>query len=355
MIKSYITTAVFVLSVLGVSVHMYGGNPDRQGEAGAYELLMNPWARSAGLSSMTASNVKGVESMRINVAGLSRINSTEITLGHTDYLSATNTKVNAIGIAQKLGKKKNGALGISLMAIDFGDIRVTTTDQPDGTGATYEPTFFNFGLSYSYIFDNKISVGFTFRVVSESNNEINGMGVAIDAGVQYVTGERDNFKFGIALRNVGTRMKFSGQGISFKLDPDGNGPNEGIILKQDVASFELPSLLNIGVSNDFYAGQDHRITVLGSFTANSFSRDQVGGGVEYAFKELFMLRAGYRAELGSDENVDINNVYSGFSAGATLSLGLSKDNPNSRLYIDYAYRTTEVFDGTHNFGVSIAL
>ena len=45
------------------------GNPDRQGEAGAYELLMNPWARSAGLHTMTTSMIMGVEALRLNPAG----------------------------------------------------------------------------------------------------------------------------------------------------------------------------------------------------------------------------------------------------------------------------------------------
>jgi hypothetical protein len=352
MINHYLKTAFLFALLLSVS-QSFAGNPDRQGEAGAYELLMNPWARSAGLSSMTVSNVTGVEAMRINIAGLSRINKTEIAISHTDYLTATNTKINAFGIGQKVGK--NGTLGLSLMAIDFGEIDVTTTEQPDGTGGTYEPTFFNIGIGYSYIFDNKISVGFTFRVVSESNSEISGMGVAIDAGVQYVTGERDNFKFGICLRNVGTKMRFSGQGLSIRLDPDDNGPNSGIVLKQDAATFELPSLLNIGISNDFRIGNHHRITALVSFTGNSFSRDQIGGGLEYSFRERFMLRAGYRAEIGSEEDVQINNVYSGLSVGATFALPMSKKNKDTQLLINYAYRTTEVFDGTHNFGVTIAM
>ncbi len=343
------------------SSQLFAGNPDRQGEAGAYELLMNPWARSAGLSGMNVSSVSGVEAMRINIAGLSRINKTQINIGHTDYLSATNTKLNAFGLAQKVGK--TGTLGISFMAIDFGELRVTTTDQPDGTGATFEPTFFNFGLGYSYMFENKIAVGFVFRVVSESNAEINGMGLAIDAGIQYVTGKRDNFKFGIALRNVGTKMRFSGQGLSIRLDPDDNGPNQGIVLKQDAATFELPSLLNIGVSNDFYLDRareedlvsSHRLTILASFTANSFSRDLIGAGIEYSFKERFMIRGGYRTEVGTEEGVDINNVYSGVSAGATFVLPISKKNKMNTLNISYAYRATDVFDGTHNFGVSISM
>lgn len=333
----------------------YAGNPDRQGEAGAYELLMVPWARSAGLSAMTTSNVTGVEAFRINVAGISRVNNLEITVGHADYLSGTNTKLNSLGLVKSVGKNNSSALGFSLMTVGFGDIPETTEAQPDGTGAVYSPSFFNLGIGYAHMFENKISVGFVLRVVSEATSDISGMGLAIDAGVQYVTGERDNFKFGISLRNIGTKMKFSGQGIKVVVDPDGDAPTQQQVYVRDAAAFELPSMLGIGVSNDFYITPSNRLTLLGQFTANSFSRDQIGGGLEYAFKERFMIRAGYKAEIGTEEGVQINNVYSGLSAGATLALPISKSNDMTILQLHYAYRHTEVFDGTHNFGVTLSL
>jgi hypothetical protein len=339
--------------LMSISVLSFGGNPDRQGEAGAYELLLNPWARSAGLNAINTGAISGVEAMRLNIAGLVRVEKSEFMIGHADYLSTTNTKLNAIGLSQKMGKEKNGAIGISLMAIDFGDIRVTTTDQPEGTGGTFEPTFFNIGVGYSYMFNNRISVGILFRVVSESTSEVSAMGVGIDAGVQYVSGPKNNFKFGISLRNIGTKMNFQGQGLSIRVDPE--GPTDELTVNQKEASFELPTMLNMGISYDFlFASDRHRITVLGNFTANSFSRDQLGAGIEYGFADRFMLRASYKAEVGSDENIQINNVYTGISAGASVAIPLSKKN-NVNLMLDYAYRVTEVFDGTHNFGVSIAL
>ena len=59
----------YLISLLFLSVPLWlgAGNPDRQGEAGAYELLLNPWARSAGLHTISTSMIKGVESMRLNV------------------------------------------------------------------------------------------------------------------------------------------------------------------------------------------------------------------------------------------------------------------------------------------------
>ena len=59
-------SAIFSLIILVVGCAR-AGNPDRQGQAGAAELLMNPWGRSAGLHSMSTSSAVGVEAMRINI------------------------------------------------------------------------------------------------------------------------------------------------------------------------------------------------------------------------------------------------------------------------------------------------
>jgi long-subunit fatty acid transport protein len=152
---------------------------------------MNPWAPSAGLHSLNTSNVIGVESMRINPAGLSRLGGTEVMLGFANYLSGTDIAMQAIGVGTKAGK--NGAFGFSLMSLDFGDIPVTTTAQPEGTGALLNLSFINIGVTYSYVFDNKVSVGFTLRGVSEGTSDVSSFGFAIDAGVQYVTGDNDEF------------------------------------------------------------------------------------------------------------------------------------------------------------------
>ncbi|NND06174.1 MAG: PorV/PorQ family protein, partial [Saprospiraceae bacterium] len=271
---------VFFLMVCMGFQPVFGGNPDRQGEAGAYELLLNPWARSAGLHTMSTSMISGVESLRLNPAGLVRVPKTQVLIGHTRYLIGSGINLNAVGLGQRIGE--NGVFGLSLMAMDFGDIPITTVSQPEGVGANYSPSFFNLGLSYAHIFENKVSVGFTLRAVSESTTDLSAQGFAVDAGVQYVTGPKDNFKFGISLRNVGTPMRFGGEGLSFRgQNPDGVISYD-LSYDQRAATFELPSVLNIGASYDFRVNARNRLTVLGNFTSNSFSRDAIGGGLEYA-------------------------------------------------------------------------
>lgn len=328
----------------------FAGNPDRQGEAGAYELLMNPWARSAGLHTMGTSLVSGVEAMRLNVAGLSRVKGTEVVISHARYLEGTDIKMNAFGLAQKVGK--NGTLGISLMSLDFGDIPVTTENSPGGTGGTFSPSFFNLGVGYGHIFENKISVGILFRAISESTADLRAFGFAIDAGVQYVTGPQDNFKLGLSLRNVGSPMSFGGQGLSQQLTVPNNVNNYQLSFESRAAAFELPSVLNIGISYDFILSDKHTITALTNFTSNSFSRDQIGGGLEYNFNNMFMLRGGYKYDVGQDSSLDENNVYTGIAGGLTFQVPVRKGS-ESTFAIDYGYRTTNPWGGTHNLAVRL--
>ncbi len=359
-----------LLMLLGASV-VFAGNPDRQGEAGAYELLMNPWARSAGLHTMNTSFISGVEALRLNPAGLTRINKTELSVGSSRYLVGTEILMNSFGIAQRT---KSGAFGVSVMTVNFGDIPTTTADQPAGTGGTFSPSWSNIGLSYAHLFENKVSVGITGRGVIESTSDVSAFGIAIDAGVQYVAGAEDEIKFGISLRNVGTPMTFRGQGVAVTRPAPNAEGNFDLTYYQRSQDFELPSALNIGVSYDLLfkkatsaivddseakkqkSMNGSRLTFAANFTANSFSRDQIGAGVEFALNDMFMLRGAYKYEIGTGTNdaVDEAPLYTGPSGGVTVQVPMSKKG-TSKLAIDYAYRVTKLFDGTHNIGVRLNL
>ena len=49
--------------------NMYAGNEQRAGQAGASELLINPWAASSGWADAGSSSIHGIEALFHNVAG----------------------------------------------------------------------------------------------------------------------------------------------------------------------------------------------------------------------------------------------------------------------------------------------
>lgn len=335
-----------VLLLTGVA---FAGNPDRQGEAGANQLLINPWARSAGLHTMSTANIMGTEAIFLNVAGLSRIEGTQIQLGHTRYFADIN--VNAFGFGQRVGK--GGAFGFNIVALDLGDFDYTTEDTPGGSGATFSPSFFNMGISYSHLFANKVSVGVTAKFVNESVSNARASAVALDAGVQYVTGEKDNFKFGISLRNVGTKMRFGGEGLSKQLPNPGPTFEYNNTYYERSAAFELPSQLNIGMSYDWLFGRTSRLAMVLNFTSNAFSRDQLGGGLEFSMGQNFALRAGYKYEFDAANTVEAT-LDNGLSAGFSVSVPVKKGS-DTRVGIDYAFRVTDIYNGIHNLGIRLDL
>ncbi len=80
----------------------FAGNPDRVGQAGASELLVNPWANAIGSNWANYANVRGVASMFSNIGGLTLNPVSEVQVSNTNYLVGTDISVNALGYAQKL-------------------------------------------------------------------------------------------------------------------------------------------------------------------------------------------------------------------------------------------------------------
>lgn len=344
---------------LAFSTMGFAGNEDRAGEAGASELLINPWGRSSGWGGANTAGAQGVESFNLNIAGLAYTKGSELVFTNTNWLSGADVSINALGFATKLGES-GGVLGVSAMAMSFGELDITTVNNPDGGLGTFSPNYFNMGVAYSKNFSNTISGGVVVKIVSEGIANVNATGVAIDAGVNYVTGDFRQLQFGITLRNVGPTMEFGGNGLSDRLDVPNS--RKSLTVNQRSKDFELPSLVNIGLSYDFFLTEaeetedeefiaDHRITTAGTFTSNSFTKDQFRFGVEYAFREMFMVRGGYVYESDITDDEANATASLGASFGATIEVPLGKSG--NTFGVDYSYRATRTFGGSHGIGVRL--
>jgi hypothetical protein len=360
------------LSIVAVALQSFAGNPDRRGEAGALELNMNGYARTAGFWGLNSASIKGLEAERLNPAGLAYTKGTEVIASYTSWLSGAGVSVIQGGLSQRI---KSNAFAVSINAVNFGKIERTTVTSPEGGIGQFSPTFFNIGLSYAKNFalgatsltgDNVITGGVTVRLLNEGIQNINATGFSFDAGLQYTTGKKENIHFGVSLRNVGTPMKFRGDGFAVDGVTDG-GYNLQVDRKSN--KFELPIQLNIGLSYDIYFGsklevapnkytQNFRITPMAQFTANAYGNDNYGAGLEFAFKEIFMLRTAYRMEGGIFKQSSRLTAYNGFAAGMSVNAPFKKDGSGGGIGIDYGYRMTGLntrFLGTHTVGLRFAI
>ena len=370
----------------------FAGNRDRSGQAGASHLLIDPWARTSGMAGAGVAEVRGLESVFSNVAGLTSVRKTELAFNRTQYLvgSGCGININSIGIAQHLGKQKDfGVIALSFFSQNFGEVMITTTDQPEGGLGHFSPTLTYIGLHYAKSFNNFIKGGVSIKIINERISDSKATGFAIDAGVQYVTGKFENFKIGVTLKNIGLPMRYSGDGLSVRARITSQDYEQTLEMRS--AEFEMPSLLSIGISYDLlffgakyadYSKEDlaaegltrddaeHRLTFAGAFTANSYTRDVFSIGLEYGFRNIFMIRAGYGFEnIGkgavSSENetaailLNSDSFFSGPAVGASILIPFTKERKNHtigpRMYLDYAYRFTNHWRGNHYIGIKIAL
>ncbi len=276
-------------------------------------------------------------------------------------MSGTGIGINSFGFTQRAGH--SGALGLSINSMNFGDIPVTTTDLPEGGLGNFKISMLNIGASYAKGFTDHIFGGMTLRVIQEAIPNARASGVALDAGIQYVAGKMNNVHFGISLKNVGPKLQFAGDGLAFRtLIDNGTVSGTNLTVEHRSEAYEMPAQLNGGASYDYWLGGDtakkvHRITLAAAFTSNSFGKDQEKVGLEYGFKNFLMLRAGYIIEStnnGANKDAGRTTAFTGFGAGFTIEVPINKEK-GSTFGLDYSYRATNPFNGTHSIGLRMNL
>lgn len=348
------TRLVAVLAMSTLALTAQAGNKDRTGQGGAAELLVNPWGRSTGVFGQDAAHVGGIEAMRVNIAGLASGARTEVGGSYNRFFNSTDIAAVNAGIAQRLGNA--GVLGVNLFSMNYGEIPITTGNNPAGGVGTYRPSFLNISVGFAREFRDGIRAGASATFINQQISNVGASGICFDAGLQYSTGKRDNFHFGVVLRNVGTNMKFTGEGFTYNAEAEGNSTFTKTV-SNPTEGFQLPTYLQLATSYDFYLDERafsgdstemprHRLTPMFSFTSNSFLNDYIGGGIEYAFKETFMLRGAYRHE----EGIMDNSFYTGWSAGASVGINVGRDREASedrkayrapKIMVDYSFRPTQ--------------
>jgi hypothetical protein len=351
--KSFQYMVLSLALLFGVSApQAFAGNEDRSGQAGAAELLINPWAASSGWGNAGMSFVRGVESIYGNVAGLHGVKTLDVNFSHTDWLKGSTIRISSFGLAARVGE--SSVLGLSLMSFNLGQVPETTTESPDGGLGTYKPNLMNINLAFAKTFSNSISGGFNLKIISESIANMSAVGVALDAGIQYVTGPFDNIHFGITLKNIGPTLKFSGDGLSIKAFL-----TEGVIqhtVNQRVDQFELPTQLSIAAAYDWHLAESSRLTVAGNFISNSFTKDQYVLGLEYGWREYLLVRVGYTYESGlwkGQWDQACMNLNAGLNAGCSVQIPISKKENAPQFAVDYSFRQTYHYSGTHCIGARL--
>jgi hypothetical protein len=323
-------TAVMLLAVPALAQHQ------RVGAIAAPELLIPVGARDMALGGSSIATTKGVEAMYWNTAGLGHMQGgAEAMFSSMSYLADINVVYGAV--AGKFGSFGN--FGISIKSLSFGDIPYTTEDDPENvSNRFYSPTFVTVSAGFARPLTDAITVGLGIKLISEKIDRVAASGFAVDFGVQYdgLVGVK-GLNLGLAVKNIGPQMQFDGPGLYRQAQAtSGNRPAEYMLLQ--AAPFELPALVEIGLSYDYKLADNFNASVSGSFVNNNLYFDSYQGGIELAYTvddlQLFG-RAGYSTV---PQNKD-NDIY-----GSTMGAGIAYNLGGINMILDYGYRTVKYFN-----------
>ena len=332
---------IILVFILLLAVDAFAGGGKKTGTSGAAELLIPVGPRGIAMGEANVSTSTGIEALFWNPAGVAKMDgSADLLFSHMSYIADIGVEYGALAA----NFEGFGVLSFSLKALSIGDIQVTTTSNPDGTGELFAPTMIVAGLSYSRQLTESISIGLTTNFISERMADVSASGFAFDFGVIYDNlASVSGLSIGFVVKNLGPSMKFDGSGLvnEGQLNGLNRPPNFYSI---DAAEFELPSNFQIALGYIPVVDEINSLVFSGIYQNNNFSGDEYKLGGEYGYNNIFFVRAGYQFAPDISENY----IY-GFTAG----VGLDYKVEGFGFKIDYAYRDVEFFDGNHVIALTL--
>lgn len=307
------TAAVLGLTVLLCPVQLHA--QAKVGTTGAQFLELGVSARAMGMAEAFVAVADDISAAYYNPAGLTYLYGREAAFTYIKMPADINYGFAALGLPlESIG----GVLGIGVYALGSGDIieRTYFSGEEKGTGRVFAWNDFSLAVSYSRYLTDRFSVGITVKYVGEFVHDYSANGWAADVGTLYNTGFR-GFKIGMVITNFGPDMKF---------------------IKN---AYPLPINFRFGGSINVIEGVDHLVTFATEGSHPSDNLEKYNSGLEYVFKERFILRAGGRFNYDED----------GFTFGGGLRLPFREEG---ELGFDYAFQDFGVLTEVHRFTMIIA-
>ncbi len=334
MIMHIRTSLLIVLLVLGASTHLAAQilpafGEDRAGTS-AFQFLKIPVdPRGTALGETAVSNANDASALFWNPALAAQGGRTEVGVASAAYFA--DVALHYVAGYSRVGPV---TLGLSLQALDSGDMPVTTEfSGPEGTGETFRLVDIAAGLTVAQALTDLFSYGVTAKYVREGVAGVTTQAGLLDMGVFYKVGDT-GVQLGVAIRNFGFQSIPSGSIERTTID----GPATEIVFD----GAEPPTTFMLGASYRPFAVGQHDLVLSGQLTNPNDNAERYNVGAEYTWNNLLSLRAGYR--FGVDE-----------ASLPSVGAGLLVPGIGPGLRIDYGFNKLERLGAVHRVGINLRL
>lgn len=335
--KKSILTYLFIIFCASINFAQ-----DKAGTAAANELLIPTSAVGLSLSGAYTAGISGLDALTYNPAGLNVLDSDiEAMFSYMSYFADINFSYAAIGFRFQ----GFGTIAVNVRNLDFGEIPITTVEQPYGTGENFSPTFVTAGITYANSLSENLAIGLTVNIITEKIMQTSGNTVGFDLGFQIkkMFG-LSGLKFGAALKNLGPPIQYDGPDLLNRTESAGTGGVD--FVKFDTPEFDLPFEVVIGLAFDKMITEDYRISVSSTFLNSEYLNNEYRFGGEFSYDNLVYIRGGYTYIAEAEENPDLNIYGPTFGAGFRISGAFN-------VVIDYGFRQTRYFSNNHMMSVRL--
>lgn len=303
-------------------------------------LLIEPSARIAGMGNAGVSIGSGIGAAYYNPAAIGRLDEHEFALSHAEWFAGID--YNHVAAAFPIGGA--GSLVGSVTQLGSGDIDVRTVGQPLGTGERFDVMDLAIGLGWGRRITDRFTVGAQVSWLQERIwNSTMSTGV-FHLGTLYRLNE-GGLELGASFSNLGVGGSFSGRdlGVTYDQDPDVNGDNPALPAEVFTEDHSVPVLLRFGASLPVRIDPRNQLRFAIDALHPSDNSESINLGGEYAYKELFALRAGWQNLFKEDAE-----------GGLTLGAGVSGDLNNALGFrFDYAFADMGRLEAAHRMTLGL--
>lgn len=331
---------IIIISALNISAQTFKSDVSKRGTTAAPFLTIGQGARSVGMGSASVGVTNDVSSIYWNPAGLTKAEGVQIMFDHTMWIA--DIRYNFLAASYNLGDL--GTVGVSFLSSNIGEMKVTTVEQPNGTGETFSANDMSISLAYAIQLTDRFAIGFNPKFIYQGIWKMSATAFALDLGVQYVT-PFDDAVLAMSISNFGTKMQLLGNSNLVLYDPDpfGTGNNGKIPAYLETNSWSLPLNFRVGISYQPVKMQEHGLLIGVDASHPSDDYESINIGVEYSYNDFVFIRGGYKSLFLQDAEEK-------FTAG----FGLKKELlGNVAIKIDYAYQDFGRFSDIQKFTLSI--
>jgi len=317
-------------------ISVTSGEFTKVGLAGGQFLKIPVGARATGMAGAYSGISNDVTSLFWNPAGIADVKNWAADMNHTFWFAGMSHSFAAVVLP--ISEKYRGA--VSFTSFNSGDIKITTTDQPDGTGGVYNVSDIAIGFSFAGYLTDQFSFGVTAKYVQHGFTNMSASGFVFDIGTKYNTGYK-GIMLGFSVNSLGTQQSYDGPEVGRQNRPIGGIATSPLDMRIQTSSFNIPLSFRAGLGVDMFNGVlsehpevegdgtvTHQWLVAGDFETFSDVSEQFALGTEYTFREFVSIRGGYRFgqdQFGLAGGVGLKYVGGDFEGSIDYSISPSRN------------------------------